>query len=80
MTHIFQTRSAHRDAWLCQELPASSRNRRYNRTFQVEVIDFDGDLYTLFVDAYTVEEASRKAASICAADMIEINYIANIFE
>lgn len=69
MTHIFQT-----------NIPASSRNRRYNRTFQVEVIDFDGDLYTLFVDAYSVEEASNKAASICAADMIEINYIANIFE
>ena len=45
---------------------ATSTTSRSNRIkeYQVEVIDFDGDSHTVYVEAHNEEEASDKAAEM----------------
>lgn len=73
MTHLFSTSEIYSPIGNSEKCKKSLHSSNPINTYMVEITDYEGETYTLEVEAKSYSQASAKASSIFPGDIYNMN-------
>lgn len=73
MTHLFSTSVIDSPIGNKSNCKKSHHSSNPINTYMVEITDYEGEVYTIEVEAYSYSQASQKASNIFSGDIYNMN-------